>query len=71
MEEKEYIGKHAKLENVRTPIGGACFHGECWLRCPKCDKAFEVYDTKFERGFTHIRGNIYRHDACGQLLDME
>ena len=68
----EYIGKHQKLENVLRPWSGACFHGECWYRCPKCNATFEYWDTQFERGFKHIRGKIYQHtlDNCGQLLNM-
>ena len=46
---EEYIGKHAKLENVLTPMSGACFHGECWYRCPKCKETFEFFDAQFER----------------------
>lgn len=66
----EYIGKHEKLENVKRPLSGACFHGECWYKCPKCGNAFEFFDTHFERGFTHIRKKIYQHNECGQLIDM-
>lgn len=65
----EYIGKHAKLENVQKPGRGPCFHGEDWNICPKCDKAFEYWDTVYERRFKHIRGKIYQHE-CGQLIDM-
>ena len=68
----EYIGKHQRLENVKRPMSGACFHGECWYRCPKCNAAFEYWDTHFERNFRCIRKNIYQHtkDDCGQLIDM-
>ena len=65
----EYIGKHAKLENVSRPCSGACFHGETWYRCPKCHEAFEYFDAIFERGFTHIKGSIYQH-KCNQLINM-
>ena len=38
------MGEYLKRANY-----GACFHGETWFRCPHCDKAFEFYDTVFER----------------------
>jgi len=64
------IGKHEKLENVKRPRSGECFHGECWYRCPKCNGAFEYWDAIYERkGITHIKNKIYLHE-CGQLIDM-
>ena len=66
---EEYIGKHVAKEKILSPTFEACFHGECWYRCPKCNHAFEAYDPEFERGFIHINDKIYRHE-CGQLLKM-
>ena len=64
------ISQTEKTENdIKKPIFGASFHGETWYRCPKCDKAFEFFDTKYERGFKHIEGKIYQH-KCGQMLNM-
>lgn len=62
-----------ELETIKKPIHEASFHGEDWYRCPKCNKSFEFYETKFESDkFKHISGNIYQHieDNCNQLIDM-
>ena len=53
------------MEDVRRPIPGPSFHG-----CPKCDKAFEFWETRYSKEFEHINGYLYRHE-CGQLIDME
>lgn len=66
----KYIGKHERLENVRRPISGAYFHGECWYKCPKCNEAFEFYDAIYEYGFILIKNKIYQHNKCGQLINM-
>lgn len=60
------------MKLVDTPIPGPYFHGESWFRCPKCKIGFEYFDTKFERGFVHIKGKIYKHtqNDCNQLIDM-
>lgn len=60
------------MKLVDTPIPGPSFHGESWYRCPKCKIGFEYFDTKFERGFVHIKGKIYKHtqNDCNQLIDM-
>ena len=58
--------------DIKKPLPGASFHGECWFRCPKCKKAFEFWDTRYAGSFKHIEGNIYEHleNGCGQLIDM-
>lgn len=61
--------RNSPRENIMRPISGPCFHGESWYRCPKCQKAFEYYDTVHERGFKHVRDRLYQH-ICGQVLDM-
>ena len=55
--------------NIKSLLDGACFHGECWYRCPDCNEAFEFYDTEFERGFTAIdkKNRVYKH-KCGCML---
>ena len=58
------------MEDVRKPILGPSFHGESWYRCPKCDKAFEFWETRHSKDFKHIDGYLYRHE-CGQILDMK
>lgn len=69
----EYIGKHAKLYDVRRPSFGACFHGETWYMCPRCGRSFEYYDTVFERDFRKIKEYIYQDtkNGCGQVLNMK
>lgn len=52
------------------PIFGDAFHGEIWYKCPRCGVAFEYYDAVYERGFTHVKEGKYRHNCCGQLIDM-
>lgn len=56
-------------ENIMRPMSGPSFHGEDWYRCPKCQKAFEYWDTVHGRGFKHVRDKLYQH-ICGQVLDM-
>ena len=57
-------------ERPMRPESGPSFHGESWNKCPRCGKSFEYWDTVHECGFTHVRDRIYRHDECGQLIDM-
>lgn len=58
------------MEDVKRPIPVASFYGEDWYRCPKCNKTFEFWETRFSKEFKYEHGYIYRHE-CGQLLDME
>lgn len=55
-------------EVTKPASSGACFHGECWYICPWCNKAFEFWDTQFERGFTKVEDKLYRHNDCGKLV---
>ena len=57
------------IEEIEKPIDSAGFHGENWMRCPKCKKTFEYYEAIREHGFKRISGDIYRHE-CGKLLDI-
>ena len=63
MNDIKYI-KSAKLR--------ASFHGETWFTCPYCDKAFEIFDTKFERGFKKTaERNIFIHTNCGNKIRID
>lgn len=52
------------------PYPGASFHDEDWYTCPRCGKPFEFYDAVYMRGFSHIDGDLYKHE-CGQVINME
>ena len=66
------LDRKRQLNDIERPIFEAAFHGETWYRCPRCNKTFEFYDTKFERGFKHVAWDIYEHvdSKCGQKLNM-
>ena len=49
--DKDYYIEEAK--------GGACFHGETWLRCPYCDYAFEYFQAAYGSAFHRTKENIY------------
>ena len=58
-------------EDVKSPISGPCFHGECWYKCPWCGEAFEYYDIVFERGLIKTENpKIYQHKECGKFINM-
>lgn len=58
-------------KDVKKPIFGGCFHGECWYKCPWCGEAFEYYDTVFEREFNKtLNPKIYQHKKCGKFINM-
>ena len=65
---KIYSFMKYKEEQTKPARFGAGFHGECWYKCPWCNKAFEFYDTQFERGFQKIDDKLYRHNECGKLV---
>lgn len=44
------------------------FHGEIWYRCPFCNESFELFDTKFQRGFEKLDDHIYKHKKCGNII---
>lgn len=60
----------SKKDTPMKPESGASFHGESWSKCPRCGKSFEYWDIVHENGFTHLDGKLYRHNECGQVLDM-
>lgn len=58
-------------ENTKHAIYGDSFHGETWYRCPHCNKAFEYWDTVFERGFKKTDNpKVFIHTECGKKVIM-
>lgn len=69
MKAYDYLSyKEYKEEQAKPALAGACFHGECWYKCPWCNKPFEFWDTQYERGFTKVKDKTYRHKQCGGLV---
>ena len=66
----EHIGKHEKLPFfVPRAIFHASNHDGITQECPKCHKVFTHYGNLESIGFEQIKGKVYRHKECGQLLD--
>lgn len=52
---------------LRSAIGGACFHGEVWVRCPHCGWGHEMMGERPK--FTRDDGTkIYQCKNCGELF---
>lgn len=65
--DEDYIGKHEKINLLQIPSAllGACFHGEVWVKCPKCKIGYEVVGSEplaVRNGY-----RIYRC-VCGQMF---
>ena len=69
----EYLNRRNLIdkdrENIKHAINGDSFHGETWYKCPHCYKAFEYYDTVFERGFNKTDNpKVFIHIECGKKV---
>jgi len=51
---------------IPNALYGACFHGEVWVRCPKCLEAIEIVGA---RPVDEVKGyRIYKCRKCGDLF---
>lgn len=56
--------KNINVNKLRDSLGGACFHGEVWVKCPYCGKAHETMGCHDRKdGYYIIKcecGNYFR-----------
>ncbi len=54
------------IELIPNALYGACFHGEVWVKCPKCGEALEVVGA---HPIDKVNGyRIYKCKKCGNLF---
>lgn len=57
------------MKIIAPVIPGACFHGECWCRCPHCRSSFEANNAeRFQRSVHNENVKFCPHCGYGFVL---
>ena len=54
--------------NLPESLAGACFHGECWIRCPHCKDGIEMYGMLGKQLAEEGKFRIYECPTCHKLF---